>query len=189
MRYAAGHAAATRERLVELAAAQLRREGVAAVGVQPLMRAAGMTHGGFYQHFASREALLAAAVERAFAEAGAAARDGDVPDPHRALRRFVRGYLSDAHIGAPEAGCPLPTLAGEAGRLTGEAGKRYREGAARVEARVAALLAAADITHVPPISLLAELVGAVVLARLLPEEERGAALAEARAAVLERLGV
>lgn len=190
MRYAAGHAAATRERLVDLAAALLRREGAAALGVQSLARAAGVTHGGFYRHFASREALLAAAIDRAFALASTGVPPDD--DPRRALRGFIRAYLSPAHAGAPESGCPLPTLAGEAQRLEGAAGERYRAGAARLCGRLAAMMAAAGVAdpEATARSVLAELVGAVTLARVVPDEaERDAVLAASRSALLDRLGL
>lgn len=187
MRYAAGHAADTRARLVALAAATLHEHGVAAVGVQPLMRAAGMTHGGFYQHFASREALLAEAVGALFESRPALApHPGDTPG--EALRRFVQAYLSPAHAADVAGGCPLPALAGEARRLPADAAARYRAGVTRLEQRLAELLAAAG--HAPALAraLLAELAGAIMLARLEPDEaERERALALSKQSVLQRL--
>ena len=65
MRYSATHKASTRRRIVDGASAALRARGVAGVGVADLMRQAGLTHGGFYSHFASKDALVAEAIDAA----------------------------------------------------------------------------------------------------------------------------
>lgn len=188
MRYAADHAAQTRARLLDLAADTIRARGVGAIGVAPLMRAAGLTHGGFYQHFASRDALLEATIDHMFARA----RDGVVVgngDPAHRLARFIKGYLSPAHAADPAGGCPLPSLAGEAARLPAHAAERYRAGMARILARVTDLLVDAGCDAAPT-SVLAELVGAVMLARLAESAEtRDAVLAHSRAALTARLGL
>lgn len=189
MRYAAGHAADTRARLLALATRTLRAKGAAAVGIQPLMRAAGMTHGGFYTHFASREVLLAETVAALFADTAARAPAGD-DGPVATLRRFVQRYLSPAHAADLEGGCPLPALAGEAPRLPDAAAVRYRDGVDAMVARVAAMLVATDRDAALARPLLAELAGAVMLARLERDADaRAAMLATARAAALARLGL
>lgn len=187
MRYAAGRSAETRARLLALATATLREHGVAAVGIQPLMRAAGMTHGGFYAHFASRDALLADAVGALFETSNAPKpRDGDTPE-HR-LRRFVRAYLSAAHAADLTGGCPVPALATEARRLPDDAAARYHDGVAMIERRIGALLEGAGRDAALARSVLAELAGAIMLARLeIDEGSREKTLAVSRDAVLTRL--
>jgi TetR/AcrR family transcriptional regulator, transcriptional repressor for nem operon len=119
MRYDKGHKADTRRRVVETAARRFRRDGIAATGVAGLMADAGLTHGGFYAHFGSKEALVRDAVAAALdatrmhlaavaAEARAEGKDG--------LEAIVRTYLRPAHRDRPEAGCAVPVLAAELAR-------------------------------------------------------------------------
>src|SRR6266705_971898 len=88
---------ATHERIVEVAARAIRRSGYGGTGVADIMQEAGLTHGGFYAHFASREAMLAEAADRAGAEGVAAvARIAAAAPPQRALQALLRAYLSKA---------------------------------------------------------------------------------------------
>ena len=107
---------ATHDRIVEVAARTLRRNGYAGVGVADVMKQAGLTHGGFYAHFESRDALLAEAIERAGRDS--AATLGQRVDASRArgesaLRAVVEGYLSDAHLSGAEFGCVVAALSSE----------------------------------------------------------------------------
>jgi TetR/AcrR family transcriptional repressor of nem operon len=109
--------AATRAAILDLASQRLRTEGLAGNGVQRLMRDLGLTHGGFYVHFPSKEALEAEALAAAMAE-----RAGRVPPlsddlPLAERRRLrARSYLSRTHRDHPETGCPLAALLSEAPR-------------------------------------------------------------------------
>jgi TetR/AcrR family transcriptional repressor of nem operon len=111
------------DRIVEVAARAIRRAGFHGVGVADIMKEAGLTHGGFYAHFASRNALLAEAMDRAGrdsaarTEKGIASRPVDGASPFRAL---VEGYLSERHLAATESGCPVAALASEMPRQTSE---------------------------------------------------------------------
>src|SRR3954464_11375425 len=99
---------ATHERIVEAAARAIRRSGYDGTGVADVMKDAGLTHGGFYAHFDSREAMLAEAADRAGAAAVAAsARIAGSASPERALSELVRAYLSKAHLENVETGCPV----------------------------------------------------------------------------------
>ncbi|WP_433293426.1 TetR/AcrR family transcriptional regulator [Actinoplanes sp. CA-030573] len=156
-----------RKRVVETAARLFRERGVAGVSVADVMGEAGLTHGGFYKQFASKEALVAEAVGQAFAEAdgkiAAAGRDG-----------FVRSYLAPGHRDSPGDGCPA---AGFGGDLTHEhtpgAVEAYAQG---IEAYARELGSLTDV---------ATLVGALVLARATAGAEiSDRILAEARAALL-----
>ncbi len=104
----------THERIVEVAARAIRRSGYDGTGVADIMKEAGLTHGGFYAHFPSREVLLAEAADRAGAEAVALSEQiaASVPQ-EQALPSMVRAYLSKEHRDAIETGCPVSALGSE----------------------------------------------------------------------------
>lgn len=112
---------ATHERIVETAARAIRRSGYDGTSVADIMKEAGLTHGGFYAHFASREAMLAEAADRAGAEAVAAsARIAASAPPEQALQRLLSAYLSKEHVKSPEMGCPVAALGSEMPRQAEE---------------------------------------------------------------------
>src|SRR6266536_1387317 len=112
---------ATHERIVDAAARAIRRSGYGGTGVADIMKDAGLTHGGFYAHFASREAMLAEAADRAGAEAVAAsARIAAAAPPQQALQSLVRAYLSKAHVEGVETGCAVAALGSEMPRQAPE---------------------------------------------------------------------
>ena len=112
---------ATHERIVEVAARAIRRSGYEGTGVADIMKEAGLTHGGFYAHFASRDALLAEAGDRAGAESVALAAGIAAAAPAgEALQRIMEAYLSDEHLGAIETGCPIAALGSEMPRQAPE---------------------------------------------------------------------
>ncbi|MFM0176131.1 TetR/AcrR family transcriptional regulator [Paraburkholderia sediminicola] len=104
----------THERIVEVAARAIRRSGYDGTGVADIMKEAGLTHGGFYAHFPSREVLLAEAADRAGAESVALSEQiaASVP-PEQALPSMVRAYLSKEHREGIETGCPISALGSE----------------------------------------------------------------------------
>jgi TetR/AcrR family transcriptional regulator, transcriptional repressor for nem operon len=105
---------ATHERIVEVAARAIRRTGYDGAGVANIMKDAGLTHGGFYAHFPSREAMLAEAADRAGAEAVAAmGRIAAAEPPQQALQAMLRAYLSKAHLEGVETGCAVAALGSE----------------------------------------------------------------------------
>jgi TetR/AcrR family transcriptional regulator, transcriptional repressor for nem operon len=112
---------ATHDRIVDVAARIIRRSGYDGTGVADIMKEAGLTHGGFYAHFASRDALLAEAGDRAGAEAVAlAARVANAAPPGQALQAMMQAYLSQEHINAIETGCPVSALGSEMPRQAPE---------------------------------------------------------------------
>jgi len=118
---ALGRKEATHERIVEVAARAIRRSGYGGTGVADIMKEAGLTHGGFYAHFESRDALLAEAGDRAGAESVAlAARIAAAAPPGQALQAMMRAYLSQEHIAAIETGCPVSALGSEMPRQAPE---------------------------------------------------------------------
>ncbi len=112
---------ATHERIVSVAARAIRRSGYNGTGVADIMKEAGLTHGAFYAHFASREAMLAEAAGRACAESAAAVADvvARVP-PDMALASMLSAYLSREHLEHVEMGCPLAALGSETSRQAPE---------------------------------------------------------------------
>lgn len=169
------------ERIVATAAKAIRRAGFHGVGVADIMKEAGLTHGGFYAHFASRNALLAEALERAGQEGAAiiakraAGREARGASPLRAL---VEGYLSERHLDAVETGCPVAALVSEVPRQAVEvrdaAAQRIRGLIATVQR---ALPADADAGSAAVIA--AQLVGALQLSRALGDNADGKALLSA----------
>jgi TetR/AcrR family transcriptional repressor of nem operon len=112
---------ATHDRIVEAASRAIRRSGYGGTSVPDIMRSAGLTHGGFYAHFDSREAMLAEAADRAGAESLATlARVAATAPPQRALQKMLEFYLSKEHVENAEIGCPAAALGSEMPRQAPE---------------------------------------------------------------------
>ena len=111
----------THERIVEVASRAIRRSGYAGTGVADIMKEAGLTHGGFYAHFDSRQAMLAEAADRAGAEglANVSRLAAGVP-PKKAFKAMVRAYLSKEHVEGVETGCAVAALGSEMPRQAPE---------------------------------------------------------------------
>lgn len=112
---------ASHARIVDAAARAIRRSGYDGTGVADIMKEAGLTHGAFYAHFASREAMLAEAADRAGAEANArAARVIAAAPPEQALQAVLQAYLSKEHLAGIATGCPVSALGSEMPRQSAE---------------------------------------------------------------------
>jgi TetR/AcrR family transcriptional repressor of nem operon len=174
------------------AAREIRAKGPEGVGVAGVMARAGLTHGGFYAHFASKDALVAEAIGTMFDSARRRAVQLDGDDPCAALRAYVDFYLSPAHRDSREHGCPLPALSGDLARAETPVRERFGAGVAGLSERLAGVLgrigwpdAQSEATV-----LLAQLVGAVALARSVGEgAQSDAILARTRDAVMVRYGL
>ncbi|WP_428485051.1 TetR/AcrR family transcriptional regulator [Rhodopila sp.] len=170
---------ATRQRIIDAAGLLFREHGVDGTGVDAVMRLAGLTHGGFYLHFASKEAL-AAEVARSLLEQAATRWDGlsRLPDHQAALKRIVETYLNPAHA-MSDAACPLTTLGPDVARRAES--RDAMSGALRGMLDALARLVGRDQAA----ASLATMVGAVVLARLADDPTLAEAfLAAAAASVL-----
>lgn len=112
---------ATHDRIVDAAARAIRRSGYNGAGVADIMKDAGLTHGGFYAHFPSREAMLAEAADRAGGESVAMMQQiaASVP-PHQVLPAMMEAYLSKEHLEAIETGCATAALGSEMPRQAPE---------------------------------------------------------------------
>ena len=105
---------ATHERIVETAARAIRRSGYSGTGVAEIMKEAGLTHGGFYAHFDSREGMLAEAADRAGADTVAfLTRVAAAAPPKQELDAMLRAYLSKEHVEGAETGCAVAALGSE----------------------------------------------------------------------------
>lgn len=112
---------ASHERILEAAARAIRRSGYGGTGVADIMKEAGLTHGGFYAHFDSREAMLAEAADRAGADSVAALEQLVASaHPQDAFRTLLKAYLSRAHVERTETGCPVAALGSEMPRQAPE---------------------------------------------------------------------
>ena len=178
----------THERIVDTAAAVLRASGFAGVGVADIMKRVGLTHGGFYAHFASRDALLCEAVERAGADSrmrvakSVALRKARGASP---LRAFIENYLSDAHLAAPEQGCPVAALAAEMPRQSPEVAQAAAQRVRKLIAIVRESLPPSAAEQAAVVA--AQLVGALQLARAFGDNAEGrAVLAATRRALLSQ---
>lgn len=178
---------ASHERIVEAGARAIRRYGYDGIGIAEIMRQAGLTHGGFYAHFASREAMLAELASRAGTEAIALfARIAAAAPAEQSMQALLRAYLSQQHVENPESGCPIAALGSEMPRqappvrqaitsrikdmidvITGQAAGRNEPGA-----RERAMVIAATI------------IGAVILARAIDDRPLSESVLEAARAHL-----
>jgi len=179
MRRSRAETAESKRRVVTEAARLMRERGPDGVSVAEVMAAAGMTHGGFYGHFPSKDALLAAATERAFAEKldpiaeapeGAARRE--------ALLRYLDRYLSPEHVGELGAGCPIAGLAAELVRAVPEVRTAMAVGVARTLDSFAAELPVEGEARASAIRVLAAAVGTLVLARAVADPQAAQEIVE-----------
>lgn len=192
MRYDSEHKARTRERVLKEAAAAIRADGPDRVGVAAVMRRAGLTHGGFYAHFGSKDELLGEAVGYMFKDRyDAFFADLDTIDPRVGLRRLVDYYLSMRHCAARDTGCPIPILSGELHRLPDAARARFAQAVDRLTGGIATLLERADVEapHARAMSAVAEMVGAVAIARTLEDARAEDWLGHVRSSVETTLGI
>ncbi|MCF5052000.1 TetR family transcriptional regulator [Pseudomonas syringae] len=113
MRYSQDHKAQTQQRIIKEASVRFRRDGIGGTGLQPLMKALNLTHGGFYAHFKSKHDLVEKALQAAAAELDAHCEM--LFSQERPLHAFIDSYLSPWHQTSPGEGCPLTTMSPELG--------------------------------------------------------------------------
>jgi TetR/AcrR family transcriptional repressor of nem operon len=160
-RYDREHKQRTRASIVDAASQAFRGRGIEQVSVGEVMAAAGLTHGGFYAHFDSKEQLVAEACATALLQAASS---------KRTLPEYIRSYLSRSHRDGPETGCGLPALGGEIGRHTPDTRQRFTEAAQTYVDRVAELLPEGTDPE-DAWALFAGMAGTVMLARAVDDRE------------------
>ena len=171
-RYAADHKQKTHEAIIEKAADLIRAGGLESLGVAAVMAEAGLTHGGFYAHFRSRDALLAAAVTRLFDKAvDGVGRYEAKYGPKAGLERYVDFYLSPRHRDDMAIGCPIPALAGEARRAPPQVARAFDDGLERLAQRLGKLMRGGHSTNKKgaALALLAEMAGVLTVSRAMTD--------------------
>ncbi len=182
----------TRARIVAAAAAALRAKGVSGAGVADIMAGAGLTHGGFYAHFRSKDDLVAEALEHAGRQSFArlAGAVGSASAETR-LHAVVDAYLSPWHVTHPDAGCPVAALGPEVARAGGRAqrklGRTIRERLDWLRGLIPAGRPG-RVREEQAVGVLACMLGGVVLARAVGEEESAALLEACRGFLHRALG-
>jgi TetR/AcrR family transcriptional repressor of nem operon len=174
MRLTKEQAAQNRRDILEAAGKLFRERGFEGVGIADLMKAAGFTHGGFYNHFPSKQALAAEMCAEAFQRTNSQLAEDLKQAPDKALKAFLEHYVSAEHRDDPAQGCTLAALAADTGRQPPEVQETVAKGLEEVIQLIAA--------HLPPstseprtagkaspreraIQLMSEAVGGLILAR------------------------
>jgi len=167
MRYSQDHKAQTHQRIIKEASVRFRRDGIGATGLQPLMKALNLTHGGFYAHFKSKDELVEKALQAAAAELDA--HCDRLFSQERPLEAFIDSYLSEWHLTSPAEGCPLPTMSSELGLR----GQHSATTDAVLNARLKQIETALgdDRGDERALVMMSTLVGALVLARSVESPE------------------
>jgi TetR/AcrR family transcriptional repressor of nem operon len=190
MRYSKEHKQETHERIVKKASVRLREKGAHGIGVADLMKEAGLTHGGFYAHFDSREALVVEAFAYAMDRSTERWRKvAEQTPPDKRLATIVENYLTPVHRDDPGNGCAVPALGAEIAR---ESPKTRKAFAAKLEQMIDMM--ADQVPDVPrkaarkqAMATLATMIGTLVLSRIAGTGEfSGEILGAGREAVLGR---
>jgi TetR/AcrR family transcriptional repressor of nem operon len=189
MRRSSEEKAETRRQIVRTAGRMIRDRGLSDTGVAEVMAEAGLTHGGFYRHFESKDELNAAAVESAFAHMRARLEQitAQAP-PGRKLAALIETYLTEAHRDQPQHGCVMASVGMEAQRAGGVVQAAYEDGISKLLALFAAQIEAPNRQQRDDRAqvVLSVMVGGLLLARALRGDPAGSkrALANARKAAL-----
>lgn len=184
MRYGPEHKAEIHHKIVTDASRRVRAEGLTGAAVSAVMRDAGLTHGGFYKHFGSKDELLLESLSEAFREmAECLARAAEESPSGTAWKAVVKTYLSPGHCDHPERGCPLAALAPELARADRAMKVQILGGLTKYKDRILPFMPgrrAADKER-NFLVIFSAMIGAIAIARILPERAaRATVLASAR---------
>lgn len=184
-----GSKAQTRQRILDEAARVMRETGTEGIGVAALMKRVGLTHGGFYAHFASREELVEEVLKHMFAEADIFKPAESVTRPAQQLADFIDSYLSEGHRNAPAQGCPLAALVSEVAHLPQPTRQIFAQGLNTMHASLTQILGELMLPEAEALasSVMAEMIGALALARACPDAEQASLMLQrSRAALKQR---
>jgi TetR/AcrR family transcriptional repressor of nem operon len=188
MKVSREQAAQNRENIVDVAGALFRERGYDGVGIADIMQAAGLTHGGFYRHFASKDDLADEASRAALAASARRWRQVIDDAPERPLAALLREYLSERHRDAPDRGCLLAMIGTDAARQGDAVRTGIGEAVTRMIDGVARLLPdrLRSTRRRKAAATLAGMVGALVLARAVGDAALSKEILDAAATELER---
>ena len=172
MGYSRAQKAKTHERIVKLASKRFREDGLASVGIAELMKEAGLTVGGFYKHFDSRDDLVAEAVSSAFGGWKRRVDAAKAGGPSVSLAKLIDDYLDEAHRDNPGTGCAFSALAPEIARSDKQTRALTSEQVRNDIQLIAGLLPGKDKSRARSRAILtfSALVGAMSLARAVSDE-------------------
>jgi TetR/AcrR family transcriptional regulator, transcriptional repressor for nem operon len=171
MRYQPEHKVEIRQKIVKDASRRVRAEGITGAAVSAVMRDAGLTHGGFYKHFGSKDELILEAVGEAFTEIGEwLARAGEQTKPGTAWKAIVKAYLSLEHCDHAACGCPLAALAPELARADQEMKGQIFAQLARYKSKMLPLMPGRRTADKERafFAIFSTMAGAIEIARMLP---------------------
>ena len=173
MRVSRAEAAQNRERIIEVAAKLFREHGFDGVGVADLMKSAGLTHGGFYGHFASKEDLMAQACARALESSLGDLQQAAEHGGENAFSAVASAYLSPAHRDQPSEGCVLAALGAEAARRSSPVRGAFTQGVRSVVDALTRLAPGKSkrLQRERALATVASMVGALILARAVDDAE------------------
>lgn len=173
MKVSRAEATQNRERVIEVAAKLFRERGFDGIGVAELMKAAGLTHGGFYGNFASKEDLMAQACTRALEGSLDAMRQLASHDGENALSTLAAAYLSPSHRDGPGEGCALAALGAEAARHGSPVRAAFTEGVRSLVDILTRLVPGKSkrMKREKALVMYASMVGALVLARAVDDAD------------------
>ena len=172
MRYRPEHKLETHQKIVKDAALRVRAEGIAGAAVSTVMRDAGLTHGGFYKHFESKDDLLLESLGEAFRDiAERLARAAEEAPAGTAWKALVKVYLSPDHCDHAEMGCPVAALAPELARVDEAMKPRIAEELVKYKSRVLPFMPGrrASDKERAFFAIFSTMIGAIQIARLLPD--------------------
>ncbi|TGL61696.1 TetR/AcrR family transcriptional regulator [Leptospira sarikeiensis] len=160
------------DKIVRIAANRFRELGVNGVGVDGLMKEAGLTHGGFYRHFSSKDELIAEAIERALEDGGAKVLDSVSKGEKITLESLIQAYLSRIHRDRLESSCAVTTLATDVIRSNEKARSAYTRQVGRYLDLLNQLISGnEEEVRKKAISTLSTLVGALSMARAVNDKK------------------
>jgi TetR/AcrR family transcriptional regulator, transcriptional repressor for nem operon len=192
MRYRPEHKAEVHEKIVKDASRRVRAEGMNGAAVAAVMQDNGLTHGGFYKHFESKDELLLESLHEAFREIGdTLAAAAEQSPPGTAWKAIVKTYLAPEYCERPERGCPLPALGPELARADKALKPRILGELVRYKNRMAAFMPGRRIADKERafFAIFSTMIGAVEIARILPEPAMSEkVLASARDFILRSFG-
>ncbi len=189
MKVSREQAAANRERILDIASELFRERGFDGIGVADLMKHAGLTHGGFYGHFSSKEDLMAQACDRALMESVAKWRRVSARADDKPLTAIVKAYLSTRTRDDPGAGCAIAALAVDASRHGPKVRRSFTEGVRSLVEILAEVVPGKSRVAKRKIALttFAGMVGALILARAVDDPELSEEILSATAGSIQRL--
>jgi TetR/AcrR family transcriptional regulator, transcriptional repressor for nem operon len=184
MRYRPEHKIEIHQKIVKDASRRVRAEGLTGAAVSSVMRDAGLTHGGFYKHFGSKDDLLIESLSEAFEDmAGVLAHAGEQSKPRKAWKAIVKTYLSEEYCDQVERGCPLAALAPELARADKKMKPRIVAELVKYKNRMVPFMPGQSTAEKESafFAIFPTMIGAIALARILPDRAmREKVLANAR---------